>query len=183
MTSRSDNGRRSVIASSVAIGLLPLLGGCGGQHPRQPAPSQSPGATSASTTPTAGQAQTKTSSAARRAPTGRLLVYFKRTIGFDPMASQLKIYANGSAVTVTTLGGRNGAKVNTFEMPATRLRRLRSLIAHTPLRTTRCCDTGLYVYWVIAGQRSSRLQQGTIPRASRPLIAQLNALTDKHTNY
>jgi hypothetical protein len=172
-----------VIAATAAVGLLSLLGGCGGEHHRQPAPAQSPSATSASSPRTAGQTTAKTSTAARPAPAGRLLVYFKRTIGFDPMASQLKIYANGSAVTVTTLGGRNGAKVNTFEMPASRLRRLRSLIAHTPLATTSCCDTRLYVYWVIAGPHSSRLQQGAIPRASRPLIAQLNALTDAHTDY
>jgi hypothetical protein len=112
-----------------------------------------------------------------------LLVYFKRVVGGDPLASQLIVDTDGSASALITLGGPSGEKKHIFTMAPAQLHRLHGLVARTHLRNTWCCDTNYYVYWVTVRGRSWRLQQRRVPRSMRPLINELDAITDAHTGF
>ncbi len=112
-----------------------------------------------------------------------LLIYFKRVVGLDPVASQLTVDTNGSASAVITLGGIDGAKKHDFTMTPAQLRPLRMLIAKTRLRNTGCCDARYYFYFLSVHGRTWRLQQRSVPRSIRPLIDELDAITDAHTSY
>lgn len=145
---------------ALAIAAITLIAGCGTAHSSAP-----------------------TGAAAGANETPPIYVFFKRAQGVDPLASQLTVYADGTAVAVITNGGVDGAKKHTFSLSLAGLRHLRYLVARTRLRDTRCCNTELYTYWVTAGGQSARLEQGAVPRPMRPLLADLNAITDAHTNY
>lgn len=113
-----------------------------------------------------------------------LLIYFKRVIGVDPLASQLVVDTNGSAAATITLGGVGGQKRHDFMLSAPGLHALRTLIAQTRLLDTPCCnDPGYYLYWVSVAGHTWRLEQRRLPRAARRLIGALNAITDDHTGY
>jgi hypothetical protein len=112
-----------------------------------------------------------------------LLVYFKRAVGEDPLASQLIVDTDGSASALITLGGPSGEKKHVFAMAPAQLRRLRRLIVRTHLHDTWCCDTNYYIYWVTVAGHSWRLQQRRVPPAMRPLINELDAITDAHTGF
>ncbi len=113
-----------------------------------------------------------------------LLVYFKRVIGVDPLATELVVDSNGSAAATITLGGVGGQKRHDFTMPASALRGLRALMAHTRLTDTACCnDPGYYLYWISAGGHTWRLEARRVPPRARRLIDALNAITDAHTGY
>lgn len=112
-----------------------------------------------------------------------LLVYFKRAVSADPLASQLIVDTDGRASALITLGGINGEKKHVFAMAPAQLRRLRRLVTHTRLRDTTCCDTRYYIYWVTMRGRTWRLQQRRVPASMRPLIHELDAITDSHTGY
>lgn len=111
------------------------------------------------------------------------LVYFKRTVGFDPLSSELTVYADGRAVAIITLGGVDGEKKHVFRLTDEQLRRVRDLLAHAPLRNTSCCNVNLYIYWLVDHAHSVRLQQGRIPRSVRPLVRELNSIADSHMSY
>ena len=113
-----------------------------------------------------------------------LLVYFKRAIGFDPLASDLVVDRDGSAVATITLGGVSGQKRHEFTLAADRLRTLRQLVATTRLTDTACCnDAGYYLYLISAGGHTWRLEQRRVPRRARRLIDALNAIADSHIRY
>ena len=113
-----------------------------------------------------------------------LLVYFKRAIGLDPLASDLVVDRDGSAVATITLGGPSGQKRQAFTLAAARLRTLRRLIATTRLTDTACCnDAGYYLYLVTVGGHTWRLEERRVPHRARPLIDALNAITDGHLRY
>lgn len=113
-----------------------------------------------------------------------LLVYFKRAIGFDPLASDLVVDRDGSAVATITLGGVNGQKRHAFTLAAGPLRTLRRLIDATRLTDTACCnDAGYYMYLISVGGHTWRLEQRRVPHSERGLIDALNAITDAHTQY
>ena len=116
-------------------------------------------------------------------PSAPLLVSFKRTVGFDPLSSQLTVYGDGSAVAIITLGGVDGEKKHVFRLTAAQLGRLRALLDRARLRSTSCCNVNLYIYWLVGHGHSVRLQQGRIPRSLRPLVDQLNAIADAHMSY
>ena len=111
------------------------------------------------------------------------LVYFKRTVGFDPLSSELTVYADGRAVAIITLGGVDGEKKHVFRLTDEQLRRVSDLLAHAPLRNTSCCNINLYIYWLVDHAHSVRLQQGRIPRSLRPLVGELNSIADAHMSY
>jgi hypothetical protein len=112
-----------------------------------------------------------------------LLVYFKRAVSADPLASQLIVDTRGRASALITLGGINGEKKHLFALAPAQLKRLRRLITGTRLRDTTCCDTRYYIYWVTMRGHTWRLQQRRVPPPMRPLIHELDALTDAHTGY
>jgi hypothetical protein len=167
----------------VAVVLaIAVLGGCGSEPGRQPGSASRAGADSKSV---ARAAPKTTPARVARPPTParHLLVFFKRTLGADPLASQLTVYTNGQAVAVITNGGIDGAVVHKFDLATAKFRRLRGLVRHTHVRDTSCCNVGLYIYWVSARNGSHRLQQGIVPRTSRSLITELNAITDIYASY
>jgi hypothetical protein len=129
----------------------------------------------------AGCGATKTGTAPT--PNAPLLVNFKRTVGFDPLSSELTILADGRATAVITLGGRNGEKKQVFTLPPNQLAQVKRTLANAPLRSTTCCSVNLYIYWLIGRGHSVRLQQGRLPPKLRPLIAELNAIADAHMSY
>ncbi len=159
--------RRCPGAVAVAAALATVSGGCGAAHVSGPVkrPARATAAIYGGPAP--------------------LLVYFQRVVGVDPLASQLVVDTDGSAVATITLGGVNGQKRDAFTIDALRMRALRALIAHTPLSDTACCnDPGYYLYWIsLGGRRTWRLEQRRVPRASRRLIDTLNAITDAHTHF
>ncbi len=166
-------------AAALAAALVATAAGCG-------ATGRAPGAGAPAGRATA--PLTASASAAPRAAVyggpAPLLVYFKRVIGVDPLASQLVVDRNGSAAATITLGGVGGQKRRDFMMPAPDLRALRALLAHTRLSDTACCnDPGYYLYWISAGDRTWRLEQRRVPRRARRLIDTLNAITDAHIGY
>jgi hypothetical protein len=112
---------------------------------------------------------------------GHRLISFRRVFGSDPLASTLTVYSGGVSVATLGFGGRNGLQVHRFQMPAAQLLRLRSLVRRAHLRTTDVNDVKHYIYWVTTDRGSYRLRDGLVPDASRPLIAELNAITDKRT--
>lgn len=114
---------------------------------------------------------------------GKLLVFFKRVVGADPLASQLTVDKDGRAAAVITLGGVEGEHKQIFTMPPGQLQRLRRLIGGTRLRNTGCCDARFYIYWVSIGAHSWTLEQREVPRAIRPLMDDLDAITDRHTVF
>jgi hypothetical protein len=112
-----------------------------------------------------------------------LLLNFKRTVGFDPLSSELTIRSDGHATAVITLGGVDGEKKHVFTLPRTQLAQVKRMLARTRLRSTSCCNVNLYIYWLIARGQSVRLQQGRLPVRLKPLIAELNAIADAHMSY
>ena len=113
-----------------------------------------------------------------------LLVYLKRAIGFDPLASDLVVDRDGSAAATITLGGVSGQKRHEFTLAASRVRTLRRLVATTRLTDTACCnDAGYYLYLITAGGHTWRLEQRRVPPRARRLIDALNAITDSHIRY
>lgn len=160
------------ITIPLALAALTLAAGCGGSSSTRPARATgTDAATSSSRT------------AAATAPAAPMYLFFKRSMGVDPLASQLTVYADGTAVAVITNGGIDGAVTHTFHLSASQLHHLRDLAGGTRLRNTSCCNTELYTYWLTVGNQSARLQQGIVPSGERPLIADLNAITDAHTNF
>jgi hypothetical protein len=113
-----------------------------------------------------------------------LLVYFKRAVGFDPLASDLVVDRDGSSVATITLGGVSGQKRQAFTLAADPLRTLHRLIATTRLSDTACCDdAGYYLYLISTGGHTWRLEQRRVPRRARRLIDALNATLDAHVRY
>ena len=154
---------------------LALLAGCGGTH-------SSPGTYSTATSDPLPASPTAATQSDAAPLTGRLLVFFKRSQGVDPMASQLTVDVDGASQAVVTEGGVDGARVQTFKLTPLELRTLRGLVHRTHLDNTCCCNDAYYVYWVSTPAGSFRLQQGHVPAALRPLMKRLNSITDKHTN-
>ncbi len=158
---------RVLAAVAVIIALGAALDGCSGSRNEQ---------------------ASHAAKAAERVPTGPdlgnfpQLIDFRRAVGFDPLSSELTVYASGRAVAVITYGGLNGEKKHLFTLAPAQLRRLRDLVGHARLRNTTCCNVNLYIYWIIARSGSARLQQGRIPRRLEPLIRELNAILDAHIN-
>ncbi|MFZ0088375.1 MAG: hypothetical protein WAL63_02635 [Solirubrobacteraceae bacterium] len=113
-------------------------------------------------------------------PAGRLMIHFQRVTGYDPWASELSVNKRGAAVAIETVGG-DGEKRQTFTLTPTALRRLRRLVDRTRLRDTWCCSARSYIYVVYIDNHAWRLQQGRIPASMKPLIADLNAITNAHT--
>ncbi len=114
------------------------------------------------------------------ATSGRVLISFRRVFGTDPAASTLTVYAGGRAVATAGYGGRNGLQVYRFRMSPAQLRHLRALVPATPPPSADAGDFHGYIYWIITDRGSYRLRTGAVPPAARPLIAELNAITDAH---
>src|SRR5581483_11221528 len=133
---------RAALCGAIAVAVL--IAGCGGRG---------------------------TTAARLSRPQAPLLLDFKRTVGFDPLSSELTIRADGHATAVITLGGRNGEKKQVFTLAPDQLAQLRRMLARAPLRNTTCCNVNLYIYWLIGRGHSVRLQQGRLPAKLRPLIA------------
>jgi hypothetical protein len=161
---------RTVVTSVVLAAVVGVAAGCGSGH-----------ATTSTSAPVATPTTARTS-ALDPGPAPRL-VYFKRVQGVDPMASQLTVDADGRAVAVVTLGGLSGEKKHAFVMAPGRLRQLRAILGRTRLHDTTCCDPRDYVYWITAGSHTWRLQQQSVTPAMRPLVHELDAITDAHTTY
>jgi hypothetical protein len=157
--------------------MFVLAAGCGGAHGTRPI------ATHGKSRPAATDVRASAAGVAASAASAPQLVFFKRAVGVDPLASQLTVYRDAMATAVITLGGANGGHIQTFPMSVAQFRRLSSLLRHARLRNTGCCDVGAYIYWVIGDGRSARLEQHEVPRDLRPLIEDLNAITDAHTTY
>lgn len=114
---------------------------------------------------------------------GRLLIFFKRTVGGDPEASQLTVDRDGRASAYITLGGPDGQKRHDFRITGEALRRLTRLVRRTPLHDTACCDVRYYIYFISARGHSWRVEQHAVPARSRALLRELDAITDAHTGY
>ena len=112
-----------------------------------------------------------------------LLLDFKRTVGFDPLSSELTIRIDGHATAVITLGGLNGEKKHAFTLARNQLAQVKRMLARAVLKSTSCCNVNLYIYWLMGHGHSVRLQQGRLPAKLRPLIAELNTIADAHMNY
>ncbi len=151
-----------MIAGLVAIAVVV---GCGGRESKP-----------AATAPTG--------AASTALPRRRLLVYFKEVYGVDPAASYLTVYTSGNGVAVSIAGGVDGASVRRFQLTRLQLGRLRRLVERTRLSNTSCCDNlNGWIYWVTTPRRSARLQQDSVPAASRALVDDLAAITEKYTIY
>ena len=107
-----------------------------------------------------------------------MLVFFKRSIGVDPLASYFTLYTSGRGVATIVYGGRNGARVHGFHLGANQLRRLRRLLRRTRLQDATIRNPSLYTYWVTTADGAHRLQQGAVPRSARPLLGALTAIAD-----
>lgn len=105
-----------------------------------------------------------------------MVVLFKRSIGVDPMASYFTLYSSGQATAAVVYGGRDGARVHSFDVGAHELRRVERLLQHTKLQNAAIQDPGHYTYWVITDKSAHRLRQGAVPRTARPLIGELTAI-------
>jgi hypothetical protein len=116
-------------------------------------------------------------------PSGRVLVFFKRTVGLDPLASQLTVYASGLGVALITNGGIDGEHRQTFRVGPRIFRALRRALRVTALHDTVCCDHRYYEYFVSYRGHSWRLAQRRIPPPERGLLRQLNGITNRHTSY
>ncbi len=110
-------------------------------------------------------------------------MFFKRALGFDPVASQLTVDKDGRAEALITLGGPQGQHKQVFTLPPAELHRLRNLLRGSRLRNTTCCNPGFYIYWISIAAHSWRLQQRDVPRSARGLIDELDAITDSHTGF
>jgi hypothetical protein len=161
------------------IGLAVLVAGCSASQ-RRPAAAKAPPRTAPGTAP-AGRGGRARPTAGQLA-SGKLLIFFKRVYGGDPTASQLTVDTNGIAAAVEVDGGIQGEHKQLFMMPSAQLDHLKRLITTTRLRTMgRSSD--YYTYWVTIGHRAWRLHQHQIPAAMRPLIDELDAITDARTVY
>lgn len=112
-----------------------------------------------------------------------LLVYFKRFIGLDPLASELTIHRDGSAVALITFGGPGGQRRRGFALSRAQSGRLGSLVRsarRAGLHSTGCCDVNRYIYTVSLAGRSVRWEQRNVPAADRSLVALLNRLLDRY---
>jgi hypothetical protein len=158
---------------------LVLLAGCGSRQSTHPASAE----TAAGQQRTAIGTTDRSTAGATTAPSAPTLVFFKRVFGTDPMATQLTVYTSGQGTAELGFGGVNGVQAHTFRLRPKQLHRLSYLLSHTPLQTTGTPDMRHYVYWVTTRTASNRLQDGMVPLASRPLIAELNAMADAHTGW
>jgi hypothetical protein len=159
-----------------------LLAACGGHDPHH----------AVRTTPATSTARVAPPVRAPIAPLGGesthapLLVYFKRVIGIDPLASELTVHQDGTGVALITFGGVGGQHRRGFRLSRSQYGRLRSLVVsarRTGLRETGCCaDVNHYIYTVILAGRAVRWQQRTVPRADRQLIDLLNQLLDQRAS-
>lgn len=166
------------VAAGLAITLAALIGACGASRPGRRARAHPITAKVSGVT-----APAATAAVAPSLAPGQLLVFFKRVVGADPVASQLTVDRDGRASAALTLGGLDGEKKRVFKIPAERLRKLRELIRHTRLRDTTCCDARQYLYFVSIAGHTWRLQQGRIPPPLRRLVGELNSITNLHTAY
>jgi hypothetical protein len=107
-----------------------------------------------------------------------MLVFFKRSIGVDPLASYFTLYTSGRGVATVVYGGRNGARVHGFDLGGSQLSRLRRLLQHARLQDAPIRNPSLYTYWITTDHAAHRLQQGAVPRSARPLLAALTAIAD-----
>ena len=114
---------------------------------------------------------------------GKMLVFFKRVVGADPLASQLTVDTNGLSDAMTTYGGIEGNHEQVFRLLPGQLRRLTRLLRRTHLRSTSCCSSLSYIYWVTERGRAWQLQQGRVPLNMRPLILTLDGITNVHTQF
>lgn len=153
--------RPPTAASALAlVVVLATLAGCGSQGAR----------------PTSTSAHAPTGAAP--APRGRLIVFFRRSIGVDPLASYFKLYSSGEGIATVVYGGVQGPRVHHFALRPAQLARLEGLLAHTPLHDTSLADPTLYTYWVISDRGAYRLRQGAVPRPAAPLLDALNAIAE-----
>lgn len=107
-----------------------------------------------------------------------MLVFFKRSIGVDPLASYFTLYTSGHGIATVVYGGRNGARVHGFDLGENQLRKLQRLLQHTRLHDAAIRNPSLYTYWVTTENGAHRLQQGAVPRSARPLLRALTAIAD-----
>lgn len=152
--------RPRTVAVSLALALA--LAACGGQARHSPAP-------------------TTTAAAARSvaaAPRGRLIVFFRRALGVDPLASYFKLYSSGDGIATVVYGGRDGARVRHFTLAPSRVQRIERLLRGTRLHDSAIVNASVYTYWVITNGGSYRLQQGAIPKPAQPLLAALDAIAE-----
>jgi hypothetical protein len=162
------------------IGLAVLLAGCSATQ-RRPAAVKAAPRTVLGTAPAGRHGRARAT--AGQLASGKLLIFFKRVYGGDPTASQLTVDTNGMAAAVEVDGGIQGEHKQLFMMPSAQLDHLKRLITTTRLRTVGRLSVNYYTYWVTIGHRAWRLQQGQIPAAMRPLIDELDAITDARTVY
>ena len=114
-----------------------------------------------------------------------LLVFLRRTVGVDPLSSELSIYRDGWSVAVITSGGVAGQHRETFRLTPARRAAFGALIARARrggLHDTPFGDIRLYNYYLDTAGRSVRYGQRDIPAAARPLMREANRLLDAHTN-
>ena len=116
--------------------------------------------------------------AAATAPRGRLIVFFRRSLGVDPLASYFKLYSSGEGIATVVYGGVQGPRLHHFALRPAQLARLESLLTHTRLHDTPLANPSLYTYWVISDRGAYRLRQGAIPRPAAPLLDALNAIAE-----
>lgn len=114
-----------------------------------------------------------------------LLVYFKRVIGLDPLASELTVHRNATGVALMTFGGVGGQRRRGFTLTRSQYRRLRALVEsgrRAGLHATGCCThVNHYIYTVMLAGHAVRWEQRGVPRADRQLVGLLNQLLDGHT--
>ena len=94
--------RPLVVAILAALGLA----GCGSTRPVPSASSRASGA--AASTAASPSSNSVREAARSTVPPGRMLVFFKRSIGVDPLASYFTLYTSGRGVATVVYGGRNG---------------------------------------------------------------------------
>jgi hypothetical protein len=162
----------------VLASLVAVLSGCAAGSHHRPTPAQPIPNLPQSATPAVSHAPVGASSLV---PAGRLMIRFQRVTGYDPWASELSVNRRGQAVAVETVGGMSGQKRHTFTLSPTVIRHLRQLIDHAHLRDTWCCSARSYMYILYIDGHAWRLQQGHLTTSMKPLIAELNAITNVHT--
>jgi hypothetical protein len=169
-----------LIARSPAIAAvlgIAVLAGCGShQSNRSTAAAHSGSGASTAARPAA-------STTSVPVPHGRVLLVFKRELGVDPLASYFTLYTSGKGVATVVYGGRDGAKVHNLRLTKTRFQTVKRLLRDTRLQNTGIADPNLYTYWVITPKSSHRLSQGVLPRSSRPLLRELNAIADANNLF
>ena len=151
----------TAVSPLALVVVLVALAGCGSHGARPPA------STSA-----------HTPAAVPAAPRGRLIVFFRRSIGVDPLASYFKLYSSGEGIATVVYGGVEGPRVHHFALQPAQVARVEALLAHTRLHDTSLANPSQYTYWVITDQGAYRLRQGAVPRPAAPLLHALNAIAE-----